>query len=87
MKRFEGLKPEEIIVFQELKTIISMGGGARSAIAEVLRENYPVPMHRIGIKDVLGETATNQELLDKYGMSHKHIASAAGERILRKDRY
>ena len=59
-------------------------GGLGSAVAEVLVENYPVPMQRIGIKDVLNEAGTNQELLDKFDMSHKHIMEAVKNVIARK---
>jgi transketolase len=62
----------------------SIYGGLGSAVAEAIVENYPVPMQRIGIKDVLGEAGTNAELLDKYGMSAKHIAEAVREALRRK---
>ena len=59
-------------------------GGLGSAVSEVLGENFPVPVKRIGIRDVLNEAGTNQELLEKYSMSHNHIAAAAREVIKRK---
>ena len=59
-------------------------GGLGSAVAEVLGENYPVPIKRIGIGDVLNEAATNQELLDKHGMNCDHIAEAVKGVIDRK---
>ena len=40
-------------------------GGLGSAAAEVLIENYPVLMQRIGIRDVLNESRTNREFLKK----------------------
>jgi len=60
-------------------------GGLGSAVAEVLVENHPVPMQRIGIKDVLNESGTNRELLDKFGMSYIHIMEAVKDVIARKD--
>jgi len=51
-------------------------GGLGSAVAEVLGENIPTPMLRIGIRDVLGEAGNNRELLEKYNMSAEHIAKA-----------
>jgi transketolase len=62
----------------------SIYGGLGSAVAEAIVENYPVPMQRIGIKDVLGEAGKNSELLDKYGMSAERIAEAVREVIRRK---
>ncbi|MCD4670544.1 MAG: transketolase family protein [Actinomycetia bacterium] len=59
-------------------------GGLGSAVAEVLVENHPVPMQRIGIKDVLNEAGTNQELLDKFDMSYKYIMEAVKNVIARK---
>ena len=61
-------------------------GGLGSAVAEVLGENYPVPMQRIGIRDVLNESGTNRELLDKFGMSSGHIIESAKSVIERKNR-
>jgi transketolase len=52
----------------------SIMGGLGSAVAEFLSEKYPVPIKRIGIKDVFTETAlTYEELLDSYGMSVNDI--------------
>ena len=59
-------------------------GGLGSADAEVLGENYPVPFKRIGINDVLNEAGTNEELLEKYGMSPAYIAEAVRDVIKRK---
>jgi transketolase len=60
-------------------------GGLGSPVAEVLGENHPVPMQRVGIKDVLNEAGTNQELLDKFGMSSRHISEAVKDVIARKN--
>ncbi len=62
----------------------SILGGLGSAIAETLVENEPVPLIRVGLQDTFGECGTNEELLDKYGMSPKHIAKAAQEVIKKK---
>ena len=60
-------------------------GGLGSAVAEVLGENCPVPLKRIGIKDTLNEAGTNEELLERYGMSERHLAEAARDVINRKE--
>jgi transketolase len=52
-------------------------GGLGSAVAEVLSENIPTPMLRIGIRDILGESGRNHELLEKYEMSAEYIVGAA----------
>lgn len=51
-------------------------GGLGSAVAEVLVEETPVPMLRIGIKDMFNECGTNEELLKKFEMSSFHIVKA-----------
>lgn len=60
-----------------------INGGMGSAVAEVLAENYPVPMIRVGVRDHFGESGTPDELLDKYGMNVKSIKEAVLE-VLRK---
>jgi len=45
-----------------------INGGLGSAVAEVLVENCPVPMKRIGLRDTFAESGPYLELLKKYGM-------------------
>jgi transketolase len=59
-------------------------GGLGSAVAEVLAEHTPAPMERIGLRDCYGECGSNAELLEKYGMSPRHIAKAALFAVTRK---
>jgi len=60
-------------------------GGLGSAVAEVLVENYPIPMKRIGIRDTFAESGPYLELLKKYGLSAGHIADAVEEVVARKN--
>lgn len=55
----------------------SILGGLGGAVAEVLGEEYPVPMKRIGLRDTFGESASNAPLLEKYGLTARHVAAAA----------
>lgn len=48
-------------------------GGLGSAVAEVICQNYPVPIKFIGMKDCFGESGKPGELLDKYGLRAKNI--------------
>src|SRR5918992_1761956 len=57
----------------------SIIGGLGSAVAEVLGERRPTPMRRIGLRDVYGESAPNDYLLEAYGISAGHVATAARE--------
>jgi len=52
-------------------------GGLGSAVAEVLAQNYPVPMEFIGMNDTFGESGKPEELMEKYGMTAGHIVEAA----------
>jgi len=63
---------------KETKKIItveehSIIGGLGSAVAEVLSENYPVPLKRIGINDTFGESGTADDVLEKYGLTVENI--------------
>jgi len=59
-------------------------GGLGSAVAEVLVENNPIPMKRIGVRDTFAESGPYLDLLDKYGLSAQHIEAAVEEVIARK---
>ncbi len=54
-------------------------GGLGSAVAEVISENCPVPMKRLGLRDTFGESGEYELLLEKYGFSSTHIAQACKE--------
>lgn len=54
----------------------SIIGGLGSAVSEVLGENYPVKIKRIGIQDSFGESGTPNELLKKYGLTAEAIVEA-----------
>ncbi len=53
-----------------------INGGLGSAVAEVLAENCPVPMKRIGLRDTFAESGPYLELLEKYGMDAPAIERA-----------
>ena len=59
-------------------------GGLGSAVAEVLVENCPVPMARVGVEDKFGESGLPDELLEKYGLSASNIAAKAKAVIAKK---
>ena len=69
------------IVTAEEHSII---GGLGSAVAEVLVENYPVPMERVGVKDVFGESGEPEQLLKKYGLTVQEIKEAVYRVLPRK---
>lgn len=78
----ETAKKTKAVVCVEEHSII---GGLGSAVSEVLSENFPVPVIRVGIKDTFGESGKPAELLVKYGLTPKHIIDAARLAISRKN--
>lgn len=62
----------------------SIMGGLGGAIAEVLVENVQVPMARVGLKDIFGESGKPEELLVKYGLTAENIADAVRGVLKRK---
>jgi len=59
-------------------------GGLGGAIAEVLSQNHPVPMEFVGVKDRFGESGEPEELLKKFGCTHKDIIKAVNIVLKRK---
>lgn len=59
-------------------------GGLGSAVAEVLVENCPVPMQRIGIQDKFGESGDPELLYRDHGMDVDSIVKSAKALIERK---
>lgn len=59
-------------------------GGLGSAVAEVLVENCPVPMARVGVEDKFGESGLPDQLLEKYGLTAANIAEKAKAVIAKK---
>lgn len=57
----------------------SIIGGLGGAVAETLAEHHPTRMRRIGLNDTFGESAPNDFLLEKHGLTAQHIAAAAKE--------
>lgn len=52
-------------------------GGLGGAVCEIVTQTKPVPVMRIGIKDTFTESGEYEQLIEKYGMSVKHIVEAA----------
>lgn len=52
-------------------------GGLGGAIAELLGEELPTPMIRVGMRDRFGESGKPEELLEHFGLTGTHIAMAA----------
>lgn len=59
-------------------------GGLGSAVAEVLAENAPVPMARIGVQDAFGQSGKPAQLLEFYHLTADDIAAKVKAVIARK---
>lgn len=59
-------------------------GGLGGAVAELLSEEFPVPIKRIGVRDRFGESGTPDELMNHFGLTAKHIALAAHDIMEKK---
>ncbi|MBI2588538.1 transketolase family protein [Candidatus Berkelbacteria bacterium] len=58
--------------------------GLGSAVAEILVENFPVPMERVGMPDTFGESGEPKELLEKYGFTAPFIVKKIMNVLKRK---
>jgi len=71
-------KETKAIVTAEEHTII---GGLGSAVSEVLSEQCPVPVKRIGINDTFCSSGTAADLFEHYGLTAENVAQA-GRRVI-----
>ena len=71
-------KETKAIVTAEEHSII---GGLGSAVSEVVSENCPTIVKKVGINDCFGESGTPAELLEKYGLTAKHIVEKVKEAL------
>jgi len=66
-------KTKKVITLEEAQAAGGLGG----AVAELLSEHLPVPVIRMGVKDVYGQSGTPEELIHHYGLSVKHVMMSA----------
>ena len=69
------------IVTAENHSIINALG---SAVAEVLGENIPVPLERVGVKDLFGEVGPVAYLRERFELTAEEIIIKAKKAIVRK---
>jgi len=66
-------RTRHVVTAEEAQIIGGLGG----AVAEILGENLPTPMIRVGMQDRFGESGHPEELLKHFGLTAQHIAMAA----------
>jgi transketolase len=59
-------------------------GGLGGAIAELLVEEHPAPLKRVGMQDRFGESGASDQLLEHFGLDAKHIQLAAHAVLAKK---
>jgi transketolase len=64
-----------ILVLEEHSVLTGVG----ALVAATTSENYPVPVRRIGVPDLFGESGEGWALLDRFGMSKERIREEAWE--------
>jgi len=69
------------IVTAENHNIIN---GLGSAVAEVLSENCPVPLERVGVQDVFGEVGPENYLRERFGLTADNIVNKVHKVLQRK---
>lgn len=74
------LETGAIVVSEE--HLVDAGLGVR--VAQVVSETNPVPMEFVGVQNTYAESATPDELLDKYGLRAGDVAAAARRAVERK---
>jgi transketolase len=55
-----------------------------SAIAELLANEYPVPVEFVGVHDRFGQSGIAEELYKEYGLDSAHIVEAIQKVLTRK---
>ncbi len=74
-------KETKAIVTAEEHNII---GGLGGAVAEVLSEEYPTPLARVGINDIFGQSGKPMDLVELYKISANDIVQAAKKLVSKK---
>lgn len=59
-------------------------GGLGSIVSQVVSRRCPVPVAFVAINDTYAESGKPEELLEKYGLTYRHIVSAVKEVLKRK---
>lgn len=77
------------LLAKETKAIVTVEehqvmGGMGGAVAEVLAQNFPVPIEFIGVQDKFGQSGTPEELIEHYGMGKNSIKEAVQKVLKRK---
>lgn len=78
-----------ITLAKEAKRIVTVeehqtAGGMGSAVAEILAQNFPIPVEFVGVPDKFGQSGTPDELIEHYGVGKDSIKEAVKRVLVRK---
>jgi transketolase len=77
----ESARKTGAIVTAENHSVIN---GLGAAVAEVLGENLPVPLERVGVRDMFGEVGSQEYLMERFELTATTIAEKAKKAVARK---
>ncbi len=60
-----------------------LDGGLGSRVAQVVSREHPVPVVSVGLQNTYAESGTPEQLLEKYGLTARHLLAAV-EQVLKK---
>jgi transketolase len=70
-------RTKKVITIEEGQIVGGLGG----AVTELLADKYPAPVRRMGMQDHFGESGQPDELLEKFGLTAKHIQLAVHQML------
>ena len=73
-------KTRAVITVEEAQ----INGGLGGAIAELLSEELPTSVKRLGMRDHFGESGDPKDLFQHFGLTYKHIVMAAHQMVDKK---
>ena len=56
-------------------------GGLGGIVAELLSEAHPMPVRRVGVQDLFGQSGKPEKLLEAYGITPQAVAAAAKDAL------
>jgi transketolase len=62
----------------------SRHGALGAAVAQALSERHPAPVEYVCVQDCYAESASPAQLMEKYGLTWRHIVQAARKALARK---
>ncbi|MGE5403350.1 MAG: transketolase family protein [Candidatus Saccharibacteria bacterium] len=62
----------------------SIIGGLGGAVCELVAASFPVPVERVGVEDIFGQSGSPEELMKYYGLTAENIVARAEKTMVKK---